>query len=95
MFSDEVHTELDLPYQLHRLASVQSNHDLNSNSLSTHALSRNSLSNRVSLAAVSPQAPFNNPDILQIALQEKAAHWRLASQIPALRPSVFASACIA
>ncbi|MDT3280297.1 M16 family metallopeptidase [Shewanella scandinavica] len=77
MFSDEVHTELNLPYQLHRLASVQSNHDLNSNSLSsnslsTHALSRNSLSNRVSLAAVSPQAPFNNPDILQIALQEKA-----------------------
>lgn len=72
MFSDEVHTELDLPYQLHRLASVQSNHDLNSNSLSTHALSNNSLSNRVSLAAISPQAPFNNPDILQIALQEKA-----------------------
>jgi len=72
MFSDEVHTELDLPYQLHRLASVQSNHDLNSNSQSTHALSRNSLSNRVSLAAISPQAPFNNPDILQIALQEKA-----------------------
>ncbi|MGI2135623.1 M16 family metallopeptidase [Shewanella baltica] len=72
MFSDEVYTELDLPYQLHRLASVQSNHDLNSNSQSTHALSRNSLSNRVSLAAISPQAPFNNPDILQIALQEKA-----------------------
>ncbi|BFL82484.1 hypothetical protein LFREDSHE_09340 [Shewanella baltica] len=72
MFSDEVHTELDLPYQLHRLASVQSNHDLNSNGLSTHALSHNSLSNRVSLAAISPQAPFNNPDILQIALQEKA-----------------------
>lgn len=82
MFSDEVHTELDLPYQLHRLASVQSTHDLNSNNLSTHALSSNSLSshalssntlsNRVSLAAISPQAPFNNPDILQIALQEKA-----------------------
>uniref|UniRef100_UPI004047377F M16 family metallopeptidase n=1 Tax=Shewanella baltica TaxID=62322 RepID=UPI004047377F len=72
IFSDEVHTELDLPYQLHRLASVQSNHELNSNSLSTHALSSNSLSNRVSLAAISPQAPFNNPDILQIALQEKA-----------------------
>ncbi|WP_413491135.1 M16 family metallopeptidase [Shewanella baltica] len=82
MFSDEVYTELDLPYQLHRLASVQSNHDLNSNSLSTHALSSNSLStnalssnslsNRVSLAAISPQAPFNNPDILQIALPEKA-----------------------
>ncbi|MEI8615938.1 insulinase family protein [Shewanella sp. PP-He15 brown] len=77
MFSDEVYTELDLPYQLHRLASVQSNHDLNSNSQSTHALSSNSLSsnslsNRVSLAAISPQAPFNNPDILQIALQEKA-----------------------
>ncbi|MGI2208640.1 M16 family metallopeptidase [Shewanella baltica] len=77
MFSDEVHTELDLPYQLHRLASVQSTHDLSSNSLSTHALSSNSLSsnslsNRVSLAAISPQAPFNNPDILQIALQEKA-----------------------
>ncbi|WAL79760.1 M16 family metallopeptidase [Shewanella sp. DAU305] len=62
MFSDEVHTELDLPYQLHRLASVQRTHDLSSNSLS----------NRVSLAAISPQAPFNNPDILQIALQEKA-----------------------
>lgn len=62
MFSDEVHTELDLPYRLHRLASVQS----------THALSSNSLSNRVSLAAISPQAPFNDPDILQIALQEKA-----------------------
>ncbi|MGI2070692.1 M16 family metallopeptidase [Shewanella baltica] len=72
IFSDEVYTELDLPYQLHRLASVESNHDLNSNSLSTHALSNNSLSNRVSLAAISPQAPFNNPDILQIALQEKA-----------------------
>lgn len=77
IFSDEVYTELDLPYQLHRLASVQSNHELNSNSLSTHALSSNSLSsnslsNRVSLAAISPQAPFNNPDILQIALQEKA-----------------------
>ena len=77
MFSDEVYTELDLPYQLHRLASVQSNHDLNSNNLSTHdlssnSLSSNSLSNRVSLAAISPQAPFNNPDILQIALQEKA-----------------------
>lgn len=77
MFSDEVHTELDLPYRLHRLASVQSTHDLSSNSLSTHALSSNtlssnSLSNRVSLAAISPQAPFNNPDILQIALQEKA-----------------------
>lgn len=57
MFSDEVHTELDLPYQLHRLASVPSNH---------------SLSNRVSLAAVSPHVPFNNPDILQLALQEKA-----------------------
>ncbi|MCS6258660.1 insulinase family protein [Shewanella baltica] len=67
MFSDEVYTELDLPYQLHRLASVQSTHDLSSNSLSS-----NSLSNRVSLAAVSSQAPFNNPDILQIALQEKA-----------------------
>lgn len=51
---------------------MESNHDLNSNSLSTHALSNNSLSNRVSLAAISPQAPFNNPDILQIALQEKA-----------------------
>jgi hypothetical protein len=58
VFSDEVHTELDLPYQLHRLASVLSNH---------------SLSNRVSLAAVSPHVPFNNPDILQIALQEKAS----------------------
>ena len=67
MFSDEVHTELDLPYQLHRLAAFES-----SNSLSTHALSSNSLSNRVSLAAISPQAPFNNPDILQLALQEKA-----------------------
>ncbi|EGT3625999.1 insulinase family protein [Morganella morganii] len=67
MFSDEVHTELDLPYQLHRLAAFEI-----SNSLSTHALSSNSLSNRVSLAAISPQAPFNNPDILQLALQEKA-----------------------
>lgn len=69
MFSDEVHTELDLPYQLHRLAAFES-----SNSLSAHALSSNSnsLSNRVSLAAISPQAPFNNPDILQLALQEKA-----------------------
>ncbi|MCS6234058.1 insulinase family protein [Shewanella baltica] len=72
MFSDEVYTELDLPYQLHRLASVQSTHDLSSNSLSSNSLSSNSLSNRVSLAAVSSQAPFNNPDILQIALQEKA-----------------------
>lgn len=84
MFSDEVHTELDLPYQLHRLASVQSNHDLNSNSLSTHALSRNSLSNRVSLAAVSPQAPFNNPDILQIALQEKARALAISLADPCL-----------
>ncbi|MBU1393062.1 MAG: insulinase family protein [Gammaproteobacteria bacterium] len=67
MFSDEVHTELDLPYQLHRLAAFES-----SNSLSAHALSSNSLSNRVSLAAISPQTPFNNPDILQLALQEKA-----------------------
>lgn len=84
MFSDEVHTELDLPYQLHRLASVQSNHDLNSNSQSTHALSRNSLSNRVSLAAISPQAPFNNPDILQIALQEKARALAISLAEPCL-----------
>lgn len=84
MFSDEVHTELDLPYQLHRLASVQSNHDLNSNSQSTHALSRNSLSNRVSLAAISPQAPFNNPDILQIALQEKARALAISLADPCL-----------
>ncbi|MCS6124908.1 M16 family metallopeptidase [Shewanella baltica] len=84
MFSDEVYTELDLPYQLHRLASVQSNHDLNSNSQSTHALSRNSLSNRVSLAAISPQAPFNNPDILQIALQEKARALAISLADPCL-----------
>ncbi|MGI1969835.1 M16 family metallopeptidase [Shewanella baltica] len=84
MFSDEVHTELDLPYQLHRLASVQSNHELNSNSQSTHALSRNSLSNRVSLAAISPQAPFNNPDILQIALQEKARALAISLAEPCL-----------
>lgn len=84
MFSDEVHTELDLPYQLHRLASVQSNHDLNSNNLSTHALSSNSLSNRVSLAAISPQAPFNNPDILQIALQEKARALAISLADPCL-----------
>lgn len=84
MFSDEVHTELDLPYQLHRLASVQSNHDLNINSQSTHALSRNSLSNRVSLAAISPQAPFNNPDILQIALQEKARALAISLAEPCL-----------
>lgn len=84
MFSDEVHTELDLPYQLHRLASVQSNHDLNSNSLSTHALSNNSLSNRVSLAAISPQAPFNNPDILQLALQEKARALAISLADPCL-----------
>ena len=74
MFSDEVHTELDLPYQLHRLASVQS----------TYALSSNSLSNRVSLAAVSPQAPFNNPDILQIALQEKARALAISLADPCL-----------
>lgn len=89
MFSDEVYTELDLPYQLHRLASVQSTHDLNSNSLSsnslsTHALSSNSLSNRVSLAAISPQAPFNNPDILQIALQEKARALAISLADPCL-----------
>ncbi|MCI2962340.1 insulinase family protein [Shewanella sp. N2AIL] len=89
MFSDEVHTELDLPYQLHRLASVQSTHDLNSNNLSTHALSSNSLSsnslsNRVSLAAISPQAPFNNPDILQIALQEKARALAISLADPCL-----------
>lgn len=89
IFNDEVHTELDLPYQLHRLASVQSNHDLNSNSLSsnslsTHALSSNSLSNRVSLAAISPQAPFNNPDILQIALQEKARALAISLAKPCL-----------
>ncbi|SUI78241.1 M16 family metallopeptidase [Shewanella baltica] len=74
MFSDEVHTELDLPYQLHRLASVQSTYDLSSNSLS----------NRVSLAAVSPQAPFNNPDILQIALQEKARALAISLADPCL-----------
>ncbi|WP_300476386.1 insulinase family protein [Shewanella sp.] len=79
MFSDEVHTELDLPYQLHRLASVQSTHDLSSNSLSS-----NSLSNRVSLAAISPQAPFNNPDILQIALQEKARALAISLADPCL-----------
>lgn len=79
MFSDEVHTELDLPYQLHRLASVQSTHDLSSNSLSS-----NSLSNRVSLAAVSSQAPFNNPDILQIALQEKARALAISLADPCL-----------
>lgn len=89
MFSDEVYTELDLPYQLHRLASVQSNHDLNSNNLSTHdlssnSLSSNSLSNRVSLAAISPQAPFNNPDILQIALQEKARALAISLADPCL-----------
>ncbi|MCS6095407.1 M16 family metallopeptidase [Shewanella baltica] len=84
MFSDEVHAELDLPYQLHRLASVQSNHALNSNSLSTHALSNNSLSNRVSLAAISPQAPFNNPYILQIALQEKARALAISLADPCL-----------
>ncbi|MCB2382725.1 insulinase family protein [Shewanella sp. SR1] len=84
MFSDEVYTELELPYQLHRLASVQSNHDLNSNSLSTHALSSNSLSNRVSLAAISPQAPFNNPDILQIALQQKARALAISLADPCL-----------
>lgn len=84
MFSDEVHTELDLPYQLHRLASVQSNHDLNSNCLSTHALSSNSLSNRISLATISPQAPFNNPDILQIALQEKARALAISLADPCL-----------
>ncbi|MGR3971101.1 M16 family metallopeptidase [Shewanella sp. 1180_01] len=87
MFSDEVYTELDLPYQLHRLASVQSNHDLNSNNLSTHALSNNSLSNRVSLAAISPQAPFNNPDILQIALQEKARALAISLADPCLETS--------
>ncbi|MGI2195314.1 M16 family metallopeptidase [Shewanella baltica] len=79
IFSDEVHTELDLPYQLHRLASVQSTHDLSSNSLSS-----NSLSNRVSLAAISPQAPFNNPDILQIALQEKARALAISLADPCL-----------
>ncbi|MGI2122330.1 M16 family metallopeptidase [Shewanella baltica] len=89
MFSDEVHTELNLPYQLHRLASVQSNHDLNSNNLSTHALSSNTLSsntlsNRISLAAISPQAPFNNPDILQIALQEKARALAISLADPCL-----------
>lgn len=89
MFSDEVYTELDLPYQLHRLASVQSTHDLSSNDLSsnglsTHDLSSNSLSNRVSLAVISPQAPFNNPDILQIALQEKARALAISLADPCL-----------
>lgn len=94
MFSDEVYTELDLPYQLHRLASVQSTHDLSSNGLSsdglssnglsTHDLSSNSLSNRVSLAVISPQAPFNNPDILQIALQEKARALAISLADPCL-----------
>ncbi|ABN62907.1 M16 family metallopeptidase [Shewanella baltica] len=79
VFSDEVHTELNLPYQLHRLASVQSNHDLSSNKLIN-----NSLSNRVSLVAVSPQAPFNNPDILQIALQEKARALAISLADPCL-----------
>ncbi|OUS51067.1 peptidase M16 [Shewanella sp. SACH] len=74
MFSDEVHTELDLPYQLHRLASVQSTYDLSSNSLS----------NRVSLAVISPQTPFNNPDILQIALQEKARALAISLADPCL-----------
>ncbi|MFP8843133.1 M16 family metallopeptidase [Shewanella baltica] len=74
VFSDEVHTELDLPYQLHRLASVQR----------THVLSSNSLSNRVSLAAISPQAPFNNPDILHLALQEKARALAISLADPCL-----------
>ncbi|MCS6128017.1 insulinase family protein [Shewanella baltica] len=74
MFSDEVHTELDLPYQLHRLASVQSTYDLSSNSLS----------NRVSLAVISPQTPFNNPDTLQIALQEKARALAISLADPCL-----------
>ena len=69
IFTDEVHTELDLPYQLHRLASVQMN---------------NSVSNRVSLAAVSPQVPFNNPDILQIAFQEKARALAISRSDPCL-----------
>lgn len=69
IFTDEVHTELDLPYQLHRLASVQMN---------------NSVSNRVSLAAVSPQVPFNNPDILQIAFQEKARALAISRADPCL-----------
>ena len=47
IFTDEVHTELDLPYQLHRLASLQIN---------------SSVSNRVRLSPVSPQFPSNNAD---------------------------------
>ncbi|MCU7964833.1 insulinase family protein [Shewanella sp. SM20] len=69
IFTDEVHTELDLPYQLHRLASLQIN---------------SSVSNRVSLAAVSPQVPFNNPDILQIAFQEKARALAISRADPCL-----------
>lgn len=69
IFTDEAHTELDLPYQLHRLASLQMN---------------NSVSNRVSLAAVSPQVPFNNPDILQIAFQEKARALAISRADPCL-----------
>ncbi|MGI2205054.1 M16 family metallopeptidase [Shewanella oncorhynchi] len=69
IFTDEAHTELDLPYQLHHLASVQMN---------------SSVSNRVSLAAVSPQVPFNDPDILQIAFQEKARALAISRADPCL-----------
>lgn len=56
-FIDEVPASLNLPYQLHREVATQADSNLN---------------HRVSLAAISPHIPFDNPDILQIAFQEKA-----------------------
>ncbi|WP_037457963.1 M16 family metallopeptidase [Shewanella sp. HN-41] len=68
-FTDEVPAQLDLPYQLHREVSTQRHNHLN---------------HRVSLAAVSPHIPFDNPDILQIAFQEKARALAISRADPCL-----------
>ncbi|PIW62114.1 MAG: insulinase family protein [Shewanella sp. CG12_big_fil_rev_8_21_14_0_65_47_15] len=68
-FTDEVPASLNLPYQLHREVATQAHNNLN---------------NRVSLAAISPHIPFDNPDILQIALQEKARALAISSADPCL-----------
>lgn len=68
-FTDEVPAALNLPYQLHREVATQADNHLN---------------HRVSLAAVSPSIPFDNPDILQIAFQEKARALAISGADPCL-----------
>ncbi|MCL1089905.1 insulinase family protein [Shewanella profunda] len=67
VYAEEFHEALQLPYHLQRVFGAKVD---------------NIATNRLSLTAVSPKIPFVNPDILQLAFQEKAQALAMASNDP-------------